>query len=837
MIAARAASLALCLLLAALVAPLPGPPSAIASQCTHGCFLRMQTTHAPLEAWTLTSTSSSDHGGGGSVMPHEMLAAPTLPLRDPARTPSSRVSMSVAIGWNNRYRSEDALAPVRATLRNPGNAGVRGLVEIPTSSARDAPEGAFDTDSIYSASVVLPPGATKQVTLFLPGSSVSNLVDVFFRSSGRILASSILFPIPYDHRDITVGVLTSDPATTSWISHTLVPGGSIVPVELNVAEIDPTPEALSGLDIIVLSNLNTAQLDLDQLMALDRYVRDGGTLLEVGGPDWEETLRPLPAALIPGQLMGSMRVSDLSGLRYFGAGIPPQRATTISMLARPLGSAIASATGGPLVVRHELGVGRLEYLAFDPSQDPIASWRGGPALLSRLLTAASPWAMRRLALPPGFDTLSFLGPGPGRLVPSRAALDVPGPRLPSLPLPATILAALIVLYVLCLGPLGYLILRRRDRGRLAWTAPALLSVVVAGSLVAIGPRHGLRTVSLSSVGLLRMDGGTAGDPLDAFVRLHTLNAGTHVLSLMARSVPAGVSDPSSVSAGRTRWAFGEGARTTISLPALPALGSRAVNLQAAPVIPGQFEEHLSLDRSGDIVGSIHDGTSFSLMRPIIIAGQATVQLPDIHSGQTVHVRVRPRANVMDNNYDQPLYHLYDSSGVRLRDAVDVLPDVNAISMLGEILLVGWEDKSLDMLRIDGTQPAQNDLALVVKGLSVRFPTGTFRLRTGTLGAYPLEVTPVTPQYACCDPSVQGIFMGRGGSAVFEFDLPNAGHVHPRNLALSAFAGGADTTYNGYSDMPAHATSVYDWRSGRWEGLVFVHGATTLPHPDRLVSPS
>jgi hypothetical protein len=169
--------------------------------------------------------------------------------------------------------------------------------------------------------------------------------------------------------------------------------------------------------------------------------------------------------------------------------------------------------------------------------------------------------------------------------------------------------------------------------------------------------------------------------------------------------------------------------------------------------------------------------------------------------------------------------------------VAALPQAHLISMLGEVLLVAWTQDPLAAARVDGSGEAQNNLSLLVSPLTVGLIPGPLALRRGTLAASLVDEVPAPFTYPCCTPSARSIFIGAGGSATFEFDVPAPGRVRFRHLALSVWAGGPDPSYTGYTDMPRGAGQAYDWRARRWVDLSFVHGTAQLSNPDRFIEPT
>jgi hypothetical protein len=278
--------------------------------------------------------------------------------------------------------------------------------------------------------------------------------------------------------------------------------------------------------------------------------------------------------------------------------------------------------------------------------------------------------------------------------------------------------------------------------------------------------------------------------------------------------------------------------------------TRAASLRTAVSVTGSVQEHLSLNRSGDIVGTIRNDTALTLANPAIIAGRAWQRLPSIGPHRSVRVSVRPSTDIHRHDYSEMLFKVYGRSSIfdtgsdlwrhgslsdRIRDAVSTLPQTHVLSMVGEVMLVAWTERPFLNVRLNGGVADQRALTLVVKPLTIGLAPGTSTLRTGTLGASLVDESPAQPRYACCNPSAQAIYIGAGGSATFEFDVPRAKSVHVRGLTLSVYGGGPDSTYTGYTDMPAGACRVFDWRRLRWRSLNFRNGVATLGRPDRFVS--
>jgi hypothetical protein len=170
---------------------------------------------------------------------------------------------------------------------------------------------------------------------------------------------------------------------------------------------------------------------------------------------------------------------------------------------------------------------------------------------------------------------------------------------------------------------------------------------------------------------------------------------------------------------------------------------------------------------------------------------------------------------------------------RIRNVVGMLSQArpNALSSLGEVMLIGWSEQPLGNVKVDGSVPQRRDLNLVVTPLSVRFPShGSFRLLTGTLGPHLVDILPRAPQSSCCgfgrgSDQPQEASVAPGGFLTFQFDLPTSGHVRFQRLAVSISGG----------DDGANAGRVYDWHTLHWVNVDLSSGAAQLPGPNRFVS--
>jgi hypothetical protein len=779
---------------------------------------------------------------------------------------SSPITLRIAAGYQNIYRGT-AWTPVRAIVRNSGGADVSGMLEMPQAGQSASVGAQPDFHGLYQEPMVVPAGGTKQITLYVPGASIQGQVNARFLQGNKTLAAASSLPIGVDTSAFLIGVLSSAPADMAWVAPAIQHDVTTHVIRLSPGTIDPVPQALATFDLIVVTNIDTSQLDRAQLGALRSYVRGGGSIIVIGGPTWQETLRPLQTVLLPGHLSGLRVLPNLRGLIPLTPVARPMTSgpAAVSVLVRPSGTILASQAGIPLVVRASEGQGTVEYDAFDPSLNSIQKWTGAPSLLNHLVAMAAPTAITRTWAPGGFRARF-------QNVFRSEALTGELSNLPAATVPfLALFAALTLVYLFILGPANFLLLRRIHREHLAWVTIPVLAASFLGAILAILPHVRTGSVVVNTVGLVTLNGSSGSSPATMYVGMATPQGGDYQLTYRDAALPAPLpqlnqANGFSFRSASTLHATPLGMRVQeVPQPAVTFLSMRRwtmrdLTLETSVQIPGTVQSGLTIDPQGNVVGRIRNGTNLDLLDPVLVAGQTVQHLAAIPAGGSIQARIRPSAatygqagTTWDQLYGGSSFGNSDNFGFggfgdccnqaayshestlldRIRNVVGMLSQArpNALSTLGEVVLVGWTQRPLGTLSVDGSTPQRRDLSVVVTPLSVRFPVhGSFRLLSGTVGSQLVDVLPRAPQSSCCgfgpgSDQTQGASVASGGFLTFEFDLPPSGHIRFQRLAVNVSGG----------DEGVGTGRVYDWSTLRWVPIDLSTGAAQLPKPNRFVS--
>ncbi len=386
--------------------------------------------------------------------------------------------LSAEAGFNG-YAKVDTWLPIHVALSS--SVAVEGEIVV-------VPEDA--TDMRYATLVTLMPGVRREFTLYAPPGS--NMVRVDFVSADRVLASVRPALRFLSRQDRLVAVLGDPPDTFNFLTALSTPfNGRTYVAQIALDRFPDRSAALAALDVLVLSNADTTAFGAAQHAALRAWLVDGGHLIINGGPGAVLVLSGL-SDVAPARVSSALVATTLDGLLDFArpdvlfaltdndsADLQAQ-AVTLSPVV-PDAQTLAASRDTPLIIRRELGRGLVDQLAFDATLAPARDWAGKTALFAAIVGG-------RVDLP---NALGAIRRDPRRDWRDDYPALVAARALPNAALPAFWgVAAFLLLYVLCLGPLNFMLLRRLRKPELAWISIPV--VVVAFTVLGLATGFRLR---------------------------------------------------------------------------------------------------------------------------------------------------------------------------------------------------------------------------------------------------------------------------------------------------------------------------------------------------------
>jgi len=406
-----------------------------------------------------------------------LLSALTVPV---AADDTIQVSVRALVGGRFEAGGWAALA---VSLANDG-APVSGYVS------------AESEDGVVRRFVELPGGSRKQVALYLRPAAFARTVAVSFTDVNGNLLGQASVEVRVLERTTGHVAVVGDPQ--GMLRPQLISRGEGFPdpILLTASDLPERPEALRGVETMVWAT-DSSGISEAQLRALERWIAAGGQLVVLGGPDWQARIAGLEH-LLPVQSLRGVDDTALAPLATWAGSALPTGVTVAT-------AALGSATGGSIVLArtesddvmaaaHGFGAGRVSWLAVDLATDAFRAWPGAPFVWARLV--------------PDDRLLQQYGGG-----------GVPEEELAS--------------YILLIGPISYVRLRRFDRRELAWiTAPALV-LVFSGTSYGIGYAMKGSDVIVNQVAVVRTaaEGGAAS--VSTFAGIFSPTRATYDLTVEA----------------------------------------------------------------------------------------------------------------------------------------------------------------------------------------------------------------------------------------------------------------------------------------------------------------
>jgi hypothetical protein len=802
-------------------------------------------------------------GGYGGVVPQGGWAPIQVSVTNHGPDTKATLKLSVGAGQNGQTGGGTIKGPV--TVPSIGSVGPGGWYGFSgPGSAAGGPAVTRELD------VVLPAGTTKHFTAYLPSSPGTWTAEVA-GPSGRVLAAARTQVM--QSTSLSVAVVSDDP-------HALDQIGSIQDVaqsfqgppqavHLTPGALPDNAAALSSFGLVAVTNATTDSLTAAQRRALDDYVAHGGSILATGGDAWRKTQAGLPADLVAMAASGVRSVPGLPGLA--SALGKPAVAGSVAVTTGTRRSGVTALSDGqtPILLDAPVGRGRALYLAVDPTAEPLASWSGTVPLLRQVVVRA---ASGSTALNGGSPF-----PTPGRGVQSQgSSLFQALSNIPSLDLPSPLLIAVaLIAFIVLVGPVNYLLLRRIHRPDLAWGTIPLLVVMSAGSIYGIGLKTRGTDVLADRVRLLYVQPGSNRAYVDAGTGVFAPHTGAHTVSTVNGSLVTTLS-------GGSLWLGGGGivlpvpfsssSAATGSLtvkdgnpPAVSMTWPNADSIQAfgeeyAETQPGALDAHLTVT-NGRLTGTVVNhtgttitdavalsGTAFSRLGTIPPDGSAPVDIPlpgagpvNRFAGQTfslpqqvyLHAPASCGVNVPCNvpgvtfQASRPT-----AAGRQAQRRSDVLSGVLGQDLLDvpRPMFVGWATTPSGPVRVDGGRAQLNELDAYIMQLDPPAPAGTgSSLAAGSVAGRVVDVTG--------SPSLESQGAGLGASlppnasATFEFALgATAWQKLFLTVTLPLPTGGPPSGGNA-------TTAVYNFRTSTWDPLpLSISQATDVPASNDHVSP-
>ena len=763
---------------------------------------------------------------------------------------SSSPTMQINAGFGTYFRV-GAWVPLYITLHNNG-ADFNGM--LTTSN----PEGLVWQDtysmvpsSIYQQPITAPRGTQKQITLYLPITTQSTTVNIIVQllnSYGKVVQSQSVLLHQFFPGKAFVGLLSDQMNGFDALRKVVLPNSSdsMLVQYLNAQSMPSMEAVLANFNLIILDTFHTSSLTREQLRALYLWVQQGGSLIEVGGPNWQQTVSTLPTNLLPVSFHGTRILP--AGIHLLPAGISTSvsSGSTISdalQVPIPVSSAmvlrdartIVSADDVPLLVQTQSGQGLIYYLAYDPTLDPIVHWPE-TTVLWRSLVIRSLGAQLLLNNPS-----QGLSEGMPYYLAKLQHLLLFNPS----PAPWFLLF-LFIGYLLILGPIRWLIVHRTKQRQ--WNWRIILGAIVIFTLLnyAVAFYQERASFFSNSLSVIQLSNGSS-------VAHSTTYHGVYVPFVSANStiqvqLPGGslvqpYVDASQQSKQAAISANPEATQVKASDSNVRLLD--AFQAEQDISIQGGIISHLVLSQ-GMLSGTVTNTLPTSLSDVYLLGPHSIVRIGNMAADQTSSVTlsltapstnggqagcgslvkqvVNGEAGII-TKYDHLFFHSVGRSLSARQRHLSLLAfmltteQCNNSSFETEgssATLIGWADQPLageDAVTVNDIHPGGLHETAVVAALNFSYATGSLALPADLIAGRLVDTEALGAHLLS-----SGSYAFAHGQITFEFSLPSLEHFHIQKMTLSQPVD--PSILAGEQPGGPHAGSshiaLYNWQTNAWE---------------------
>lgn len=722
------------------------------------------------------------------------------------------VSLTARAGFESYCKTNHWL-PVWVTVENKGK-DLNGRIQATYKNEHGG-------NSTYSVDVVLPTTSRKGLFFYLfPDNSLHNL-NIDLLVDGQVLASAALKVSCVSERDLLFGLLTDDPSPFNALSSVSPLSGTARVAHLQIGDLPDQVQGWESLDALVVSGLDTGAISGTQRQALGSWLAQGGTLLVIGGPNWQGVAGGLDEFL-PVALDATQTVNSLAGLQdYFKTSTAPEGEAVLALgQPRPGAQVVVEQDGEALIVQKQVGLGTVYYFAADPGLLPLSNWGGMKDVYGSLLTARSPKPTWTIPYWSSYSSQTALSAIPGLGIPSVLAF-----------------VGWLGLYILILGPLNYLVLRRLKRQEWAWvTIPVLVVLFTVAAYVSGSFVRGMRPV-LNRLVLSQSWDGVSQARVRALVGIYSPGRTKYTLDAGAGFMPY----PSGRDDQSQDWLSAQHESSVVVPDILvESAGMKTVALDGglpASAFTHDLTIHLS-SLAPLLSGQITNNGKYKLQDAVLVTPYAQTQLGDFSPGETKQVKITLAVGSGSPAfYGQPPFSPYSYSTSRTgQDLTDKAVRRYALSSVflssesgGEdmgnwgIYLVGWVDDPVLPTGLQGSEFEAVDTTLSVSMLSpalqvesgsVMFPASMFIWESSVEDSSPYNVRDI--------PS-EGLVLRYRLAVPFRYRA-----VESLTLRLD----------NSNSNSGKVSASLWDWERNEWTPIPNLGwGTTNIPEPAPYVGPA
>lgn len=711
----------------------------------------------------------------------------------------------------------------------------------------------------FTTPVSLPAGAHKLVSLFILPNNYSHSLDVELVSDGKVLVSKKAAMNPLMNVNVLIGLMSPERGALSLLSGVLYPNNQrpVQVVDVNLWQLPEQMEGLRSFDVLIINSVDTSKLTPGQTSALTAWVQHGGRLVIGGGAGAELTLSGLPADLLPVKLDGKQNLSgeSLDGLVSFAKGQEIKAAGEFVVNKTILTESQVLAGKGdlPLVSERSNGKGFVDFIALDLSSSPFEGWSSTTRFWETLLRTSGDFFNQ----PTDVSQRSM----------RASMMNSPLTMIPSMELPSIKwLAAILAIYILIVGPINYLLLKKKNRLHWAWFTIPGVTILFSGAAFGGGYLMKGNDILIHKLGVLEIQPGGSAQ-VSSYMGLFSPSQKSYQVEVPGGSLLSPIMDenlPYNIAGPGSEITLIQGKPSILKGLSINQWSMQSFMTEETISDFGRISGDLRIE-DGILVGKIRNDLKLVLKDTTLIMRNQFVRLGDLNPGQEVEVSLDFSPDMTFRG--MPVYYrIYEENmgdiSTSERSLIDLKRsilsplfenqmmkgpaqfmggggggifvgggggggDASAETIQTEqvVMVIGWVDQVPPDISVFSEKTAVQTLGLVFDYLDYQIPlSGEINFPPGILQGRLIK----SDAGSCGSIETISLYFDRGMSAEIEYRLPAPDIYQYSQIDLRLTTDGPAGT-----NLPDVA--LYDWQAEKWSKFPGANfGTNIIKEPEHYI---
>ncbi|MEK5230919.1 hypothetical protein MHB42_04030 [Lysinibacillus sp. FSL K6-0232] len=613
---------------------------------------------------------------------------------------AATLEVKATAGISGKAKHQTAL-PLQVTIKNNGE-DFSGDMAINAAYS-------YEIASAYVVPIDLAAGEEKTFTFYLDGTNYGyNSGDLLAFYRGGIekgekveyKGTKQLQTNTLDPTSIFIYTLTdkSDRLSGYLQLTSFAPQNDLEVFHLNQLENYTFPENAQGLamaNIIVVDEVAIADLTQKQQEALLGWVQDGGTLL-LGGAEQVNATAGIFQQYLPLSLSPEMTTVTAETLtKLTGGGTFTQPASMYTATNNEGSTPVLTDNDTILASKTKVGSGEIVQTAFSLGDQPLASMDGYTALIAKVVNLQS--ISQQGAMMQGQPPLERM---------SYELRDV-NELFPSFEVSVSYMLIVIILYILIIGPVLYIVLKKMDKREHAWWIIPSLSIVISIALFIIGAKDRIVQPQVQQTAFYKVneDSSVNGYYLASIL---TNRSGNFVVQAdqqtTAVATRKSIDMTGNMSSLQDHSYIKEHANgSTLTLRDLSYWSVQSFGGKTSAQNIGKMDIDITL-KNNKLTGTVKNNFPFTLKDVTLISGTKEVNLGDIQANDTLQVNKEFKTTILQS---PATFNNYNYSYPRKKDEVDPLRIERMKSLAVSLVandkqpaLIAWADQTITGVELE-----------------------------------------------------------------------------------------------------------------------------------------